>query len=601
MSFNSSRRGVALLYAVFGAFVAGSMVAVMLTAASVTRTKAELKADKLQARYLAEGGIEAAKKVIQTAVANWKTPPGTGTATIDGQTVDYTIATAGDQTIVTDPAGMQTVVQPYEIEARTAVGDALVTAHRLIRAEATPIFQYAVFYTNDLEIEPGPSMTLKGRVHTNRDMFLGCGDTLTLNTNYVHAVGEMFRRRKDFGPIRPERWTSGVGGQSVLRFRAVRVRPYAQEAQMSAAGVDTESGYDSSFQEGFDFEGDGSFEGDRDWLPFGPGALDKWGAPDGYSSGDGNTVMTGEHGLNEVVAPDNSSIAMFDAEDGGDYVYNSTTRKYDFVGAGNGTHVKGYYHDNAGLSIIVNAAGTNYEAYDANGTDVKSMVAPAVSIINVYDSRQGGNVKVAKINMGLLATSGAYPSNGLLYCSHYGTSTGTKSKGVELINGAELYTKSSTGSHVPAPLTVVTEGSAYIKGDYNTTKKVGAAIIGDAVNLLSNAWSGTKTGSSLPTASDTTFNVAMITGNHETVGSTYNGGLENLPRFHENWTNKKATITGSFVNTWYSKFATGHWTYGGNFYTAPLRIWSYDTAFNRVASLPPFTPMVVSAVDVVSW
>jgi hypothetical protein len=601
MSFNSGRRGVALLYAVFGAFVAGSMVAVMLTAASVTRTKAELKADKLQARYLAEGGIEAAKKVIQTSVANFKTPPETGSTTIDGQTVDYTIATAGDQVIITDAAGMQTVVQPYEIESRVGIGDALVTAHRLIRTEATPIFQYAVFYTNDLEIEPGPSMTLKGRVHTNQDMFLGCGDTLTLNTNYVHAVGEMFRRRKDTtdspGKVDIRKWVANpFAGSEPSQY--VRMN---SEAQMTAAGVDTDSGYDSSFTQGFDYDGDGSFEGDRDWLPFGPGALDMWGPPDGYASGDGNTVMTGEHGLSEVVAPDNSSIAMFDAVEGGDYVFNSTTRKYDYVGAGNGTHAKGYYHANAGLSIIVNSAGTNYEAYDGNGTDVKAKVAPAVSLINVYDSRQGGNVKVAKINMGILATTGAYPSNGLLYCSHYGVSTGTKSKGVELINGGELFTTSGSGAHVPAPLTVVTEGSAYIKGDYNTTKKVGAAIIGDAVNLLSNSWNGTKTGSSLPVASDTTFNVAMITGNHETVGSTYNGGLENLPRFHENWTNKKATITGSFVNTWFSQYATGHWTYGGNYYTAPLRIWSYDTAFNRVASLPPFTPMVVSAEDVVSW
>jgi hypothetical protein len=30
-------------------------------------------------------------------------------------------------------------------------------------------------------------------------------------------------------------------------------------------------------------------------------------------------------------------------------------------------------------------------------------------------------------------------------------------------------------------------------------------------------------------------------------------------------------------------------------------MWDYDPAFNNVAGLPPFTPLAVSAVDVVSW
>ena len=43
------------------------------------------------------------------------------------------------------------------------------------------------------------------------------------------------------------------------------------------------------------------------------------------------------------------------------------------------------------------------------------------------------------------------------------------------------------------------------------------------------------------------------------------------------------------------------WVYGGNRYQAPNRIWTYDTAFNSVLNLPPFTPMAVSADDIVTW
>ena len=149
---------------------------------------------------------------------------------------------------------------------------------------------------------------------------------------------------------------------------------------------------------------------------------------------------------------------------------------------------------------------------------------------------------------------------------------------------------------------MVTENSIYVQGDYNTNNKVGAAVIADAVNLLSNSWDGSKgASSSLPGASETSFNLAIITGNTETVGSKYNGGLENLPRFHESWSGVKCNITGSFVNTWESQYANAPWRYGGNVYKAPGRAWSYDTDFNTVANLPPFTPMAVTAENVAVW
>jgi hypothetical protein len=169
--------------------------------------------------------------------------------------------------------------------------------------------------------------------------------------------------------------------------------------------------------------------------------------------------------------------------------------------------------------------------------------------------------------------------------------TGTDAKGVLLHNGSEL----------AGPLTVVSEGPLYVQGDYNTVNKKGAAVIGDAVNLLSNSWTGSKSKGQLPTASNTTFNMAIVTGNHESFVGHYNGGLENLPRFHEKWSNKDCNIHGSFVNAWQSRYATGHWAYGGDIYQAPRRNWFYDTFFNDVDNLPPFTPRVVTAVDVVSW
>ena len=56
------------------------------------------------------------------------------------------------------------------------------------RSQVVPLFQFAAFYDQDLEISPGADMTLEGRVHSNGDLFLN-GDTLTIDGNVTSAGG----------------------------------------------------------------------------------------------------------------------------------------------------------------------------------------------------------------------------------------------------------------------------------------------------------------------------------------------------------------------------------------------------------------------------
>ena len=69
--------------------------------------------------------------------------------------------------------------------------------------------------------------------------------------------------------------------------------------------------------------------------------------------------------------------------------------------------------------------------------------------------------------------------------------------------------------------------------------------------------------------------------------------VENLPRFHEDWSGKTCTMAGSLVNTWNSQYATSAWNIGGDFYNPPARVWTYDTAFNSVANGPGLMPLAV--------
>ncbi len=585
-----------MLYALFAAFTAATMVSVMMTLSLSSHREANTKRQSVEAKYLAEGAIEVAKRDVASAVANFQAIPQNGVAVVNGVAVDYTVTPTGFNGVSTEPSGIQTLVDGYEVRASASAQGHQAVAHRLINSEATPIFQFAVFYTDDLEINPGPNMTLGGRVHSNADMYLNCNNTLKVNTNYVRAVGGIYRHRKD----NPSK------SQGTVKIRQFVTDPFDPsepvsyfemngKSAMTALGIPTTSGYDSNFTDGYDSNGDGDFDDPLDWYPWAPGALTYWSEPAGYGTS-GHTVQNAPHGIGPAAVPHIGSIQMFEPVANGTHYFDEAIGEYLPAAPGAGTHSMGYYYDEAGLSIITYADNT-MKAFDSDGNDVtSSLVAGTLKKRYMYDARQAGGgsnkVLVTQLDLAKLAEGPAWPDNGLIYASHYDAGTGHRASGLRLKNGSLL----------ASPLSVVSANSVYVWGDYNTEAKKGAAVIGDAVNLLSNAWDNSKeSGSGLPTASDTTFNMAIITGNHETIGSAYNGGLENLPRFHESWSGKNCAISGSFVNTWFSQYATGTWAYGGDRYKAPNRDWAYDTMFNNVANLPPYTPMAVTAVDVAVW
>lgn len=582
--------GMALLLTVFTLLAAATMIALVMNLTLSASRDAKTTKYGNQAHYLAEAAIEAAKQDLATAIANWHPAPQQGTASVAAIQVPWTAVPTGFSQVITDPAGIQQIVTGFQLEARAGINGHERVVRRIVNTEATPIFQFAVFYNGDLEINPGPSMTLSGRVHSNSNAYLNSGATLTLDTNYLRAVGGMYRHRKDDpnlseGTVRVRQWVqnpfSAAEPTSFVTMNSV--------AQMASAGVPGGVAYESSFTSGWDANGNGLYSDVGDYLPWALGAQDYWSEPDGYSAGSGHTVRDQAHGTQEAVVPDVNSTSMFEPNSSGSYYFDVARQEYLPAAPGMGTHDKGYFHSEAGLTILAKPDGT-VQGYDGQGNSV-GLGSTGTAIVEMYDARQGGKVKVVKLDLEQLAASGHFPANGLIYAGFYGTGTGSQAKGVSLTRGSQLAAK----------LTVVSENSVYIQGDYNTVSKKPAAVIADSVNLLSNAWNNTKTSLTLPVASNTTYNVAMITGNQETKVGAYNGGLENLPRFHENWTNKTCTIKGSFINMWESRYATAGWVYGGVKYTAPTRVWSYDSAFNSVGNLPPHTPMVVTARDVAVW
>ena len=162
---------------------------------------------------------------------------------------------------------------------------------------------------------------------------------------------------------------------------------------------------------------------------------------------------------------------------------------------------------------------------------------------------------------------------------------------MRLVNGATL----PSGG-----LTVASQNPVYIQGNYNSVNDYPAAIYADAINILSTSWndanaanSGTQLSSRQ--ASSTTVNAAVFTGIVTTSGANYSGGVENLFRLLEDWSDDTLTYNGSMVVMFASETAHRDLEANGsanNVYNAPTRNWSFDVQFLNSTKLPPGTAYV---------
>jgi hypothetical protein len=201
-----------------------------------------------------------------------------------------------------------------------------------------------------------------------------------------------------------------------------------------------------------------------------------------------------------------------------------------------------------------------------------------------------------------------------------------------------------SGSLLPNRLTVASEWPMYVQGDYNSINKQPAALAGDGVTILSNAWVDVENGPvrisdgkplvkcpdpvnvgspcadyivwrptwTMQLTFETSVNAAFLFGHwptpcdHEDASCLadgtsafysdwYGGGLENFPRFLERWRDTFGNSVafryrGALVSPFTSQQTTGTWN--GTYYVPPQRDWSFDTDFRDPAKLPPGTPNV---------
>jgi hypothetical protein len=178
--------------------------------------------------------------------------------------------------------------------------------------------------------------------------------------------------------------------------------------------------------------------------------------------------------------------------------------------------------------------------------------------------------------------------------------------------------------------TVASENPVYVQGNYNTDNTDGfwgntaaadpgnhaaAAIIADAVTLLSNGWSDLNSMAhplnlGNRNATETYYRMAIAGGKNlnflqPTVGNPPNdfgtdGGVHNFLRYIENW-GTTLHYRGSIVSLYYAQYATGIYKCCNLVYSPPTRDYYFDKDFLTPTQLPPGTPMLQDIENLSYW
>ncbi|MEO7996135.1 MAG: hypothetical protein ABI852_01755 [Gemmatimonadaceae bacterium] len=589
------RRGFALesvlmLMVMFSVIILAGLSAVT----SLSRTSnADYRASR--ATYASEGGADDIMSqldaAMQDGIISNQDISTLLTPSLPGYRFVQTTRTVGSpvtKTITTGPfSGLYSLNQPIDIQvtARDSSGNK-ATSILSVNAQTIPLFQFGVFYEGDLEIEPGAPMTFAGWVHTNGNLYLSSA-SVTFQSQ-ITTPDSVFWQRKDQNQ----------------RLSGVRIN--------NAAGSAVQLDFDSRSLAGAAFV-------NRSQSKF------------------NGRLMTEAHGVRPLKLPlpgGTPPIALVQPRDPNDTPMAQDVKmawKADWIITVN-SHV---------FRMDTNTLRTSTSFCDSLiQVRVAGMVAPTgipcrkifkAKVNAFYDGREDLKPDLLDIHMDSLRLwTDALPGQRaprIIYIEFVNDSAGLVGSGGQTGVNDYMAVRLRGGARLPVPtssadtggVSIVTNRPMYVLGDYNTTVWRPAALMADAITFLSNPATAAMTGcvsattgwcdmmqasgtQRIPRA--TTVNAAILAGHSPTscdwqragCGTpVYGGGLENFPRFLENWAGITFTYTGSLVSLFANQYSHGLWgntTNGGAYYSAPTRAWQFDINFRFPQRLPPGTPSV---------
>lgn len=562
-----------------------------------------------------------------------------------GRTYVQRIVSQSYQPLESEYEGLNGFVSTYRIVSNTRlVGSdygVIGAVQQDLQVASIPVFQFAIFYNPLLEFTWAAPLNVRGRVHSNTDIYTGSSASLDLWEDVTSSgtiqkkawfgyslsqmSGAIAFHKKQATNVTTMTLPIGTNNTSAA-VHAVIERPPADEALTSAMG---QQRYFNKAEllilvsaSGVTVGVKNSFDSASNNIPF---------AQASYFIKT-NASMTDQR-EGQVVTLTELDIAKFRT-----WAATNTT-VISALGAGNPPNIL-YVDDARGGTVTTTTVTTNVNTYTVysppappisyttavvNNTDNAPPPFPTGTI--AYSTTLGSRVTR---QYSLPASNNGYPTydnatygttrsgrwdydpvtawtwtttNYVYTVTTYTTNTSTVNlgrTGVRLVNGQTLPSQG---------LTVATPDSLYVKGHYNcpvsadlgttnTTHTVPASLVSDALTILSGNWNDANSSSSFTTrsASDTTVNAAVLAGIVPSAGvngdSPESGGVVNLPRLLEDWGNgaRHLTINGSLVNLYNSAQATAPFQLPGYYYYAPSRDFNFDRNFLDVTKQPPGTP-----------
>ncbi len=592
------RRGFAmeaalLLLVMFSIIILAGLSAVSTMAKT---SSADYRASR--ASYAAEGGADDIMSqldaAMQDGIINGQDIAQLTTPSLSGYRMTQTTNTTGvpiSRTISSGPfTGLYSLNQPIDISvtARDSSGNK-ATAVLSVNAQTIPLFQFGVFYENDLEINPGAPLTFAGWVHTNGNLYVSSASASF--QSQLTTPDSVFWNRKDVNN----------------RLSGVRIN--------NAAGTPVLLDFDSRSH-------------------FGPAFVTR--SQQRFSG----RLMTSAHGVRSlklplpVNMPPVTLVLPRDANDNQMVRDVKMAWKADWYMTIDATVFQTYAGDTTAMKLNF----CNFVTIQRTGGMVTPTTAACRRIFKprvnaFYEGREDLLPDLLDVHMDSLRIwSDSVPAQRaprIMYLEFTNTNVTAQNDyvAVRLRQGTQLpmpSTNADTGG-----VSIVTERPLYVLGDYNTSVWRPAALMSDAVTFLSNppnvrmrdssGLAGRCNGNSgwcdvsqqvmaQRTSRGSTVHAAILAGHSPTPcdyaragcgGGVYGGGLENFPRFLENWSGVTFRYTGSLVSLYTNRLSTGLWGnitnvgYGAAaYYTPPTRAWSFDVNFRFPERLPPGTPSV---------
>jgi hypothetical protein len=510
--------------------------------------------------------------------------------------------------------GLYGLVQPCTITATAKpVGQRYnvpATVSESLQFASIPLFQFAIFYNLNLEIDPGAAMPINGAVFSNAGIWSGNGN-VTYNST-VAAVGTVYYNANDTAgdPFAPGASKTDTGTPAG-NFKAVGTPISGADALTMPVGTNNNPSSVEAIL---------NLPPTNYPLALGPNANN----PAAFST-NGQIYLANAADLYLTNFPNGTNWGSLTPKGTNMILYYSdqantpylTQLPYDFYLMTNRTgspHIYSTNYVSSGQLTNIMYAGysfvTNVLFYDwREGWSTTATYGKAVQAVQLDISKLKIWLTNTAANGGNTYNNQCDQSN---HKAHYIDSiyvynavplTGTTLPAVRVMNGTNLPT--SYG------LTVVTPVPMYVWGNYNvfgngsgsslattnTSHTYPAALMADAVTVLSTNWSDATT-TKLPNPGNTTVNAAMLEGIVQSTNGIYSGGVENFLRLLENWSKSPSgassvqtlTYNGSIVVMFPSQYATNYQRTTGNYYNAPTRNWGFDYNFTRQSGLPPLTP-----------